>query len=407
MTYRLLTVFLWPLLLLYTLKISFRDKSLRYFLQRMGFSYPQQKNTHIWLHCASVGEVNTLMPLLQKILKQYPQKQFVISTNTTTGAQTIERHHLERTQHCYLPIESAFAIRRFLKAWKIQHCLIMETEIWPLLYSSTHKHNVNITLLNARLSHRTLNAPSWIKQQYLESLKKVNKILCKSAQELNNFKTLGATDKQLFVCGNLKLTTTESKPRNIQTINLNNRHYCLAASTHNNEEQQLAELWQKLNTDKLLVIVPRHPNRSEQIQKQLNILNVEYAVRSKQQNVNQNTQIYLADTLGELTHFMLDAELIFMGGSLIPHGGQNLLEAARLGKAIVCGPHMFNFKDEVELLLEHRGCIQVENLSALETSLSTLLNQPEQCNLMGKNALSALTQQTRILDKYLEQIPPL
>jgi len=404
MAYRLLSIFLWPLFLLYTAKIAFRDQSLRYFLQRLGFSYPQQKNSHIWVHCASVGEVNTVIPLLQKRLTQSPQTSFVITTSTHTGALTVKRHNIARTRHCYLPIESAFAIKRFLKAWKIQQCLIMETEIWPLLYSTTHKQHINITLINARLSHRTLNAHPWVKQRYLESLKKVNKILCKSDQERDNFKQLGATDTQLFVCGNLKFTATENEQHRVQTIELGDRNYYLAASTHNNEEQQLAELWQKLNTDKLLVIVPRHPNRSEQIQKQLDKLKIDYAVRSKQQKVTHSTRIYLADTLGELTDFMLSAELVFMGGSLIPHGGQNLLEAARLGKAIICGPHMFNFKDEVELLLEYKGCIQLENINALQTTLNTLLNRPEEIKHMGDNALAALNRQSNILDKYIEHL---
>ncbi len=399
MSYLFLTILLWPVFFLYTVKIAFRDKSLRYLLQRLGHAYPQQSEQHIWIHCASVGEVNTLMPLLHRLLEQFPQSRFVITTNTTTGAQTVARHKPERTQHCYLPVESFFAINRFLYAWQVQQCLIMETEIWPLLYSCCARQHVEITLINARLSYRTLNTREWMKKQYRESLKKVNRILCKSTQELNNFKTLGAKNKQLYVCGNLKFTTINNNSHT-PPINLGNRTYCVAASTHNDEERQLSQLWQRLNSEHLLVIVPRHPERSEQIQKQLNKLGIHYAVRSKQEKINHNTNIYLADTLGELTGFISAAQIVFMGGSLIPHGGQNLLEAAREGKAIICGPHMFNFQDEVELLLKHKGCVQVNDIVALEKTFCGLLNSPQQRETLGESARITLQQQTDIIEQY-------
>ena len=128
MTYRLLTIILWPVFFLYTLKIFLRDKSSRYFFQRLGFSYPTQATKTFWIHCASVGEVNTYLPLHHKLLAHFPDTQFVITTNTVTGASTVNRQKLERTQHCFLPIESAFAIGRFFNAWQPEQCLIMETE---------------------------------------------------------------------------------------------------------------------------------------------------------------------------------------------------------------------------------------------------------------------------------------
>jgi len=280
MTYRLLSIILWPLFLIYTLKISLRDKSLGYFFQRLGFYYPQQNIKTIWIHCASVGEVNTYLPLHHKLLTQFPDMHFVITTNTVTGCSTVLRHKLNRTQHCFLPIESSFAISRFLNAWQPSQVLIMETEIWPLLYKKCHIKNIPISIINARLSHRTLNTNNWIKSFYKTSLSCVNKILCKSESELNNFKLLGATDKQLSVAGNLKFAFADDS-KTIEPINLNNRTYCVAASTHNI----------------LLVIVPRHPKRSKQIQKQFKTLNINYAVRSKKQNINENTRVYLAGLL--------------------------------------------------------------------------------------------------------------
>ena len=244
MSYRLLVFLLWPVFFLYTLKVALRDKSTRYLLQRLGFSYTKThssktQNTY-WIHCASVGEVNTYMPLHRKLIAQLPNTNFIITTNTTTGASTVARHAIERTTHCYLPIESGFAIKRFLKATQANRCLIMETEIWPLLYRHCAQRHIPISIINARLSHRTLNANRWLKNTYKKSLQHVEKILCKSTQEVNHFKQLGAADKKLINAGNLKFAPTTDLAK-INPIYLNSRNYVVAASTHNDEEKQLAQ----------------------------------------------------------------------------------------------------------------------------------------------------------------------
>jgi len=403
MSYRIVAFLLWPIFFLYTLKVALRDKSSRYLLQRLGFFYtttntPKTKNTY-WIHCASVGEVNTYMPLHRKLIKQLPDTNFIITTNTTTGARTVLNHACERTIHNYLPIESSFAIKRFLNFAAPDRCLIMETEIWPLLYKHCTQRNVSISIINGRLSHRTLEGNRWIKSVYKQSLQSVEKILCKSEQEVSNFEQLGATTEKLLNTGNLKFAHT-NEATTIQPIDLNSRRYFVAASTHNNEEQQLAQLWSELNTDSVLVIVPRHPNRSEQIQAQLSTLNIKFSVRSKQQSLDNDTNIYLADTLGELMGFMAGADCVFIGGSLIPHGGQNILEPARLGKNIVCGPHMFNFKDEVELLKANHGCIQISNISELKNTFSQLLDSPDEQH-MGENAKQVLNNQVNVIDLYV------
>ena len=404
MSYRIVVFLLWPIFFLYTLKVSLRDKSSRYLLQRLGFSYTttlKSKSTY-WIHCASVGEVNTYMPLHRKLIERLPDSHFIITTNTTTGASTVARHACERTSHLYLPIESSFAIKRFLNAIQADRCLIMETEIWPLLYKHCAQRHIAINIINGRLSHRTLESNNWIKTIYKNSLQSVEEILCKSEQEVENFKQLGAPTEKLLNTGNLKFAP-ENKTDIHQAIDLNSRRYFVAASTHNDEEQQLAQLWTELNTDTALVIVPRHPNRSEKIQTQLNKLNIKFSVRSKQQPLESNTNIYLADTLGELMDFMAGADCVFIGGSLIPHGGQNILEPAHLGKNIVCGPHMHNFKDELELLKAHNGCTQVNNITELKKTFIELLNSSDEHH-MGENAKKALDDQVNVVDLYLVEL---
>ncbi len=178
----------------------------------------------------------------------------------------------------------------------------------------------------------------------------------------------------------------------------------MAASTHHNEEQQLARLWQQLNTSHLLIIVPRHPNRSAQIQKQLAELKINYAVRSKQQTINNQTQVYLADTLGELRQFIAGAHCVFIGGSLVDHGGQNILEAASAGKAILCGPYMYNFNEELQLLLSHRACVQVNNIQQLQQVIQQLLTDDEQLEALQSNAQQVMQQQADITLAYLSHL---
>ena len=229
------------------------------------------------------------------------------------------------------------------------------------------------------------------------------KIFLLRSAVVNNFISLGASSSQLSIGGNLKFVNTHNE-QTITPININNRAYCVAASTHNDEEQQLARLWQKLNPELLLVIIPRHPNRSKQIQNQLDALQINYAVRSQNSNIVAGTKIYLADTLGELSNFMSGAEFVFIGGSLIEHGGQNILESARLGKPTLCGPHMFNFKDETMFLLENKACIQVNNIDELESTISGYFNKPEKFISIGNNAKIALQKQSTILETYLSKI---
>ncbi|MCW9013638.1 MAG: 3-deoxy-D-manno-octulosonic acid transferase, partial [Gammaproteobacteria bacterium] len=175
MIYRVITILLWPVFFLYTLKISLRYKSLTYFKQRLGFSFPDFVKSPIWIHCASVGEVNTFLPLLELLQINYPQQHFLITTNTPTGAFIVNKNKLLNTKHCYLPIDTYGSVSRFIKAIKPSIAIVMETELWPLLYQQCHSNHIPIAIINGRLSHKTLNTSNWIKQQYKASLNLVDK----------------------------------------------------------------------------------------------------------------------------------------------------------------------------------------------------------------------------------------
>lgn len=407
MIYRVITILLWPVFFLYTLKISLRYKSLTYFKQRLGFSFPDFVKSPIWIHCASVGEVNTFLPLLELLQINYPQQHFLITTNTPTGAFIVNKNKLLNTKHCYLPIDTYGSVSRFIKAIKPSIAIVMETELWPLLYQQCHSNHIPIAIINGRLSHKTLNTSNWIKQQYKASLNLVDKILVRNDQEKNNFIQLGASPEKLEVLGNLKFSLHISDSEN-QLDNFTSRPYILAASTHDNEELQLAQLWKKLQPDNhLLVIAPRHPERTRSILQQLAPLDLDIAVRSKQQTITSTTDIYLADTVGELVSFMRGADIVFMGGSLVPHGGQNLLEPAYLGKAIITGPHYFNFQSEVELLIANNGCLEVTTTEELGDNLLHLLGNKSQKESLEKNAAAVMQSATQVASRYFRRLDEL
>ncbi|MDQ7017309.1 MAG: 3-deoxy-D-manno-octulosonic acid transferase, partial [Gammaproteobacteria bacterium] len=392
--YRLLLLLLFPLVVLYTLRRSFRDGDRRYFWQRFGCQQPKM-NQPIWLHCASVGEVNAALPLLKALLTEHPNATFLLTTNTPSGQQIAEKKLDPRVTLSYLPLDYPLFMRRFLHRSQPRCALIMETEIWPNLYHRCQQQKIPLTIINARLSQRTLNSHRIFRWAYQQALKNI-RILAKSSQDAAHFQTLGADIEQIQIIGNLKFAP-QTAPLN--TKNPLHRPYLIAISTHDDEELRLAKLWQQIkhhHPQHLLVIAPRHPERRQQILHTLAPLKLQIASRSQSEAVQQHTDLYLADTLGELNLFMQHAELVFIGGSLIAHGGQNLLEPARLGKPIICGAHMFNFQAEVDLFLNHNALLQINNENELSETVQMLLKQPKKRAHLAHNAQALMQQESTV-----------
>jgi 3-deoxy-D-manno-octulosonic-acid transferase len=404
MIYRLLTLLLWPVFFVYTLKVARRHNDKRYLKQRLGWSIPLLNTKPIWIHCASVGEVNTLLPLLKLLTRKYPQNYFLVSTNTPTGAATLEKHLLDNMMHCYLPYDSFSSINRFLNCLQPKLAIIMETEIWPQLYKQCNNKNIPIAIVNGRLSAKTLDTNSWVKKLYKKTLVNVDNVFVRSEQDKKSFIKLGADEIKISVVGNLKFANDSS----IETKDpkkFTDRNYVLAASTHDDEEYQLATMWQAIDhQNKLLVIAPRHPDRTKSILLKLKSLDLNVAVRSRSDEITEQTDIYLADTLGELKSFIKNAEIVFMGGSLIPHGGQNLLEPALLSKAIVVGPYVHNFQNEVDQFKEKNACIQVADSESLGQTIKSLLANADKRNDMGSAAKLFMDKQANIAEFYVQKI---
>jgi 3-deoxy-D-manno-octulosonic-acid transferase len=403
LTYRLLITLLSPFLLGHILYKAISNKHSRYFWQRLGFQLSALPKNSLWFHCASVGEVNTVLPLLKNLHDKNPQLTFIISTNTITGAKIVEQKNLDYLFHCYLPFDWSSSVKRFLDTAKPTALYVLETEIWPNLFAACSDKNINIHIINARLSKKTTDAANWIKQLLKTSLSHVSAISARSEQDAQRYITLGADEKTVHTKGNLKFTTALNKlhESNNQVFSID-REYVLLASTHEDEESQIYTRWKTLNRNELLIIAPRHPERASAICKKLKGTNI--AIRSKQQAITEQTEVFLLDTVGELKNYFHNAKLVIMGGSFVAIGGHNILEPASENNGIITGPHMENFKQEMDLMLAQNAIVQVSSIDDLEIKLAALLDDEKQRQLLEKNTTQIFHAVETILDNYTQLI---
>ena len=399
--YRLLTIVLSPIILGHIIWLSIKNKQSKYFWQRLGFRCSHLPKNSLWFHCASVGEVNTLLPLLKNIHKRDAQLKFIITTNTVTGGKIVAQQQLDYLFHSYLPFDWRHSIKRFIATTQPRAVYIMETEIWPNLFTLC-ANDTAIYLINARLSKTTTSTSPWIKNLLKTSLSKVTFIYSRSESDTHAYLNLGAINQKIATTGNLKLTTALNNSKEKGSIPITGREYVLVASTHNDEEKEIYSVWKKLNRHELLIIAPRHPERSPSIQKQLNCKDL--AIRSQNTSITSQTKIYLLDTIGELKNYFSKAKVTIMGGSFVPVGGHNILEPASFHSATITGPFMKNFKDELKLMLDKNAIIQVNNYDELQTSLSQILDDNEFRTSLSKQTHNLTDDAGQVLERYTDII---
>lgn len=386
---------------------------MRYIQERLGYC-ETDKQQRIHVHAASVGEIITVLPLLEKMQLLNPELRFLVSTNTPTGSAilTDRLQGKDRLQdnvtQTYLPIDFPGATKRFFARKNITRLWVVETEIWPWLFSRAKQHNIPISLVNARLSHRSRGKlADLFKHTYACALDNVL-VFARSGEDATRFTQRGAHPNNVSVVGNLKYAATE----NIQTPSaLLTRAYVLAASTHEDEERQLAQAWLNSSVDQLLVIVPRHPERGAKLIKNLKALQQQnqadlpdIALRSKNQQPGIGSKLYLADTLGEMHHWYAHASAAFIGGSLIKRGGHNVLEPGRFAIPTIVGPHTFNFSEEVALLHNAQAIAKAENADEVIQFLTRAVSDTHWAKNLGKRAKTVINAQTDVVDRYIASL---
>lgn len=410
--YKALTFLATPLIGLYLIKRKMAGKEdPKRMQERLGrTNFPRPEGHIIWIHAASVGESLSVLPLIERLTTQFPAVKILLTTGTTTSARLMEARLPANAFHQYVPVDSILAVKRFLKYWRPSLVLWVESELWPNLLNETAKL-CPLILINARISNRSFAA--WQKYTAISEalLKNFTLFLPQSHQDALRLRSLGAYNIKLI--GNLKydappLPADSQKTDDLRTM-IGSRHVWVASSTHPGEEEIIAEAHRIVKAkypDLLTIIIPRHPQRGQDIAAQTEAWQLRTALRSASASITPETDIYIADTMGELGIFFRLSNIVFIGGSLVKHGGQNPLEAARLDCAILAGPYTSNFLDIYQELEEHQAMLKVTDGASLADTLEMLIRNPEKQDIMAKFALSIAKAKGDILQSYITEIQP-
>ncbi len=402
-SYRLLTWGLFPAALLYTGFIAFKSRNNHYFTQRLG-TYKKEihSNQVIWCHCASVGEINTALPLLRCLVER--GEHLLISTNTMTGKQALTKAKLDNSQHIFFPLDySAFA-RNLIKTFSPKLFLLFETELWPNILHTIARHNIPTAIINGRISEKTLHAPSLILKNYKSALSKVCKIIASSEENATRFLALGANSEVITALDNLKFASISTTSNTSDECPID-YPFLLCASTHQGEEQLIIKQWKASKPENIgLIIAIRHPHRKKEVCKILEDEQLSYHLHSSSPKSFSKNEIYIIDTLGQLMPFMKKAQFVFMGGSLVPIGGHNIIEPAQFGRCIFIGPHHDDFKDIVNDLKKCAGITIVNDANHLISETLRLFKDREAQAQLGNNAKNYLNSKKQVLTNYQDAV---
>ena len=334
----------------------------------------------VWIHGASVGEVLAAAALIEKL--RALNLRILVTSGTVTSAAIVAKRFPPDVIHQYVPYDSPRYVARFLDHWRPSLALFIESDLWPNLILSSAARRLPMVLINGRMSHRSF--PRWRRVSGTISalLGRFDICLAQSQVDAERFSALGS--RNVLTTGNLKLDVPAppADPAKLEKLMAvtRGRPIVLAASTHPGEEELLADAHRTLAgyfPQLLTVIVPRHPDRGELVARTIGATGLNVALRSREELPTAVTDIYVADTMGELGLFYRLAPIVFMGGSLVEHGGQNPIEAVKLGASIVHGPHVFNFTDVYEALDAAGGARRADSPDALMKQLGRLLSDPK------------------------------
>ncbi len=363
----------------------------------------------IWFHGASVGESISMLPLINKLLELYPTAHVMVTTGTLTSADIMGRRLPERAFHQYITIDNPVFTTRFIKHWQPDLVLWFESDFWPAMLSCIKRKNIPLILVNGRISNKSFKR--WQQFDFIskELLSCFTFCLGQSEEDAYRLRVLGAKDSMCL--GNLKyaglpIPIDEQAKSELQK-EIGDRPTWLVGSTHNDEEVKIGRKLKAIEeqTPNLLtIVVPRHPTRGEEIQTALKELGFNTALRSKGEKITPKTEIYIADTIGEMGLWYSLCPIVFIGGSLIPHGGQNFIEPSRMRDAVLVGPYMHNFTDAMNRAKKADAIIQVSDAEELKDMVIQLLTNKDLLEAKRSLAYNWANAENKVLDGILGKI---
>lgn len=411
--YTVLVVLLAPFVLLATAWRGIRDPAYRDRLgERLGYTPLRFDGPVIWVHAVSMGEVQAAAPLIRELLRRHADRQLLVTTATPTGAARVKALFADSVRHAYLPYDTPGAVNRFLKRVRPHVAIVMETEVWPNLFRACTRRRVPIVMASARLSQKSERRLRWLSGLFQSVLTGDVTIAAQTQVDADRFIALGADPMRVPVVGNIKFDVEippDLAPRGkaLREAQFTHRFVWVAGSTHETEEQVVLDAHMEVRErlpGALLVMVPRHPQRFAPVRQWLAAQGVAFAVRSSGAAVSSSDQLLLVDTLGELLLFYAAADVAFVGGSLVPVGGHNLLEPAALAVPVLVGPHNFNAPDIARLLFANGGALQVNTAQELSAAVVELALDARRRRDMGAHGIAIVTANRGALLEVLDLI---
>ena len=384
----------------YFIRLTWRGIGNKNYLQRWGERLgianvrPTKDKSIVWVHAVSVGEVNASIPLLRTLMEKYPGAEFLVTTSTPTGSDILLSKLGNKVKHQYVPIDIPVCINLFINTWKPKALILLETEIWPNIIHCCKQQGIVTALVNARLSEKSKLKYLRFNSVIQPAINSLDLILAQYESDAYRFNEIAA-DKEIKLCGNLKFD--QDMPEELESISDSirdswskegkRRPTLIAASTHEGEEVIVLDAFNAILetiTDALLIVVPRHLERFNKVKSLIDDQGFKFSSRSKKEDVTNDVQVLLGDTMGELNFLYSVSDVAFVGGSLIDHGGQNLLEPAAQGLPLCSGPSVRNFVEISDQLKKASGLTIIKDKKELADYFIDLVNDEHNLQKTGQ-----------------------
>ncbi len=355
------------------------------------------------------------VPLIRALAKRYPDRPLLVTTVTPTGAARVASLFGDEVHHTYIPFEAPNVVNRFFSATNPEIALVLETEIWPNLYRGCGVRGIPLVLVSARISPRSVRSYRRLLPLFRETLSHGIIIAAQSDADAERFLSLGAAPERTRVTGNIKFDVElpadlPARGRDLRAALFGERPVWIAASTHEGEEEIVLSAQRalsKTHPDLLLVLVPRHPQRFTAVREMIVRQGMSVVSRTDGKPCSAATQVFLGDTMGELTLFYAASDVAFVAGSLVPIGGHNLLEPAALGLPLLSGPHVFNAQEIADMFVSTGACKLVRDSGELAAAVDGLLSDPETASRLGNVGREMLERNRGSLARLMAMIEPL
>ena len=413
--YTFLFYLLVPFILLRLLWRSIKAPSYRSrWRERFAFYHQEFPDNVVWFHAVSVGESEALFPLLRQIQKHSPEIKLLVTTTTPTGSDRVKAVMQDSVSHVYLPYDMPDTVNRFIRCFRPKLAVIMETEIWPNLFAACGANQIPLYLINARLSEKSAHGYQKISSLVHQTLSNVSMIAAQTEEDAQRFISIGAEANKVKTLGNIKFDIhvpadiIEDGARLKQTL-FSKRFVWVIASTHKDEEALFLDIYKDIKPqipELLMLLVPRHPERFTEVKRLCEQQPLKVVTRTSGETVTEVVDIYLVDTMGELKTIYAASDVAFVGGSMVPAGGHNILEASAVGIPVLFGPYMNNFKEIAKKVLNQRAAIQCQDKDAAVKSILTLYQQPSERLALVANGKRFLKQNQGAVARIFAMLEP-